>query len=106
MAKEMTLEIISSTQSFTEKLNIVIEKSEKYKLKLFACKSPIEFLTLIRNLINEFIREIDKYTNDYINKPNCKKSSTEMFESEENESYLKLEKELQKYEKKIRDQIR
>ena len=109
--KETSLEIITSALSFTEKLNLVIEKSEKYKLMLFSCKSPIEFLSLLKNLITEFIAEIDKYITDYLhlkpdkNDKHC--SSGEAVESEEtSECYLKLEKELQKYEKKIRDQIR
>ena len=37
---------------------------------------------------------------------NSKKNITDDVDEVEDESYLKLEKELQKYEKKIRDQIR
>ena len=111
--KEVAFNLINEILGFSQKFKITIEKSEKYSLKLWALNSPTDIISLIKSFVEEFTNTIDRFISSVLKREKSLEEAAlggknPMAESDviNDEDYFKLEKELQKYEQKIRDQIR
>ena len=111
--KDVALEIIDDTLDYFNKINIKLEKSEKYSLKQWSLNSPIDVVLNLKKFVSEITSGFKNYINN-VNNINSQlvEDNFNQFKNPnsqnviEEEDYYKLEKEQQKYEQKVRDQIR
>lgn len=108
--KDVALEIIEDALDTFTKINIQLEKSEKYSLKLWSLNTPTDIVLTLKKFVSEVLSGFKNYINNLTN--NLSTENIEKFKSSNlettisEEDYQKLEKEQQKYEQKVRDQIR
>ena len=86
--------------TFADKVNMKADKPEKYLTRLNPQKTISETFSLLRSFISEIIINFDFFISTEI------MNRKVLSEEEKDDNYLKLEKEQQRYEQKIRDQIR
>lgn len=80
-------------------------------MKSFASESPFDALKLLQDFLEDFFTVLIERLDENQNQPNFSKQNPqilkeELIEKQGDSSYLRLERELQKYEQKVREQIR
>lgn len=100
LTKETINDIILEFTNFSEKISMNIDKPDKYLIR----QNPLITFTEIFNLLKSFVSEIIINFDFFISTETMRRAVQS--DEERDDNYLKLEKEQQRYEQKIRDQIR